>query len=47
MNEKNYWKELFIIVLIKSFILGGLWCVFFKDKKIVINTQVLEQHLMR
>ncbi len=45
MNEKKYWKELFIILIIKSVLLTGLWYTFFKDKEITVNKQVLEEHL--
>ena len=47
MNEKKYWKELFIIILIKSVLLTGLWYAFFRDKEITVNKQVLEEHLLR
>ena len=47
MNNQKYWKELFIIILIKSVLLTGIWYTFFKDKEIIVDKQVLENHLLR
>lgn len=43
-NSKKFWKHLFLVVLIKSILLTGMWYVFFKDAP-ALNNKTAGTHI--